>query len=150
MIIEQRLIAPTSRANAWDVLMDVPRVGRCFPGVERVTSVGDGSFEGNMKVRVGPVSLNFSGTIQVVKKDTVKWSASFRVDGADRRIGGAVKGTVDMELVELSPEETEVMITSDVSLMGKLGELGQPLIKKKTNSVIQEFARNLVQEVSRP
>ena len=145
MKMEQRLVLPTSRGKLWDLLLDVARVGQCFPGVEKVTAQDDKSYEGLMRVRVGPVTLNIAGTIVVLEQDKDRWHASLRVKGSDRRVGGAVQGTMDMDLVELSPEETELLITSDVSFLGKLGELGQPVIRRKADSVIQEFTRNLRQ-----
>ena len=148
MKIERRLVVPTGRSKLWDLLMDVARVGRCFPGVEQVTPQDNQSYQGTMRVRVGPVSLNMAGTITVLEQDRDRWHASLRLEGADRRIGGAVRGTMDMDLMELSPEETELAITSDVSFMGKLGELGQPVIRRKADSVIQEFAQNLRQEAA--
>ena len=116
--------------------------------VEQVTPQDNQSYQGTMRVRVGPVSLNMAGTITVLEQDRDRWHASLRLEGADRRIGGAVRGTMDMDLMELSPEETELAITSDVSFMGKLGELGQPVIRRKADSVIQEFAQNLRQEAA--
>ena len=43
-------------------------------------------------------------------------------------------------------EETELSLSSDLTFMGKLGEMGQPLIRKKAESTMEEFARNLVAE----
>ena len=148
MKLEQRLVVPTSRGNLWDLLMDMARVGRCFPGVEQVTAVDDQTYQGAMRVRVGPVGFNMSGTILVLERDKDRWHASLRLDGVDRRIGGAVHANMEMDLNELTPEETELIIASDVSFLGKLGELGQPVIRSKADSVIQEFARNLSREAA--
>ena len=148
MRIEQRLLVPSTRGDLWNLLLDLDRVGRCFPGVERVTPLDEDSYRGEMRVRVGPVSLNISGTIVVLERDKTRWHASLRLEGADRRVGGAVRGTMDMDLIEVSPEETELLIRSDVSFLGKLGELGQPVIRKKADSVIREFAQNLKLEAA--
>lgn len=148
MKIEQRLVVPASRAKLWDLLLDVARVGRCFPGVEQVTALDDQRYQGTMRVRVGPVGLTMAGTIVVLERDRDRWHASLRLEGSDRRIGGGVHGTMDMDMVELSPQETELAITGDVSFLGKLGELGQPVVRRKADSVIQEFAQNLRKEAS--
>ena len=99
-----------------------------------------------MKVRVGPVSLRIAGTIQVVERDQEAWRASMRLEGGDRRVGGGVRGTLNLSLNEVSPNETEVAISSDVTFMGKLGELGQTVIRRKADSVIEDFASNLARE----
>ena len=148
MKLEQRLVIPTSQDKLWDLLIDVARVGRCFPGVDQVTAIDDESYRGQMRVRIGPVSLTLAGTIVVLERDKERWRASLRLDGADRRIGGGVHGTMYMDLRELSQNETELVITSDVSFLGKLGELGHTVIRRKADSVIQEFVRNLTREAA--
>ena len=148
MKLERSLVVPTSREKLWDLLMDVARVGRCFPGVEQVTAQDDQRYEGMMRVRVGPVSLNMAGTIIVLEQDRERWHASMRLEGTDRRIGGSVRGSMQLDLTERSPVETELQISSDVSFLGKLGELGQPIIRRKADSVIKEFASNLSREAA--
>ena len=151
MKLEQRLRVSGNRAQVWDLLMDMARVGRCFPGAEQVTMVDQDNYQGAVRFRVGPASLNLSGKIQVLERDRDRWHAAMRLDGADRRVGGAVHANMAMDLVELAPQETEVVVTSDISFLGKLGELGelgQPVIRKKADSVIQEFARNLGRELA--
>ena len=148
MKMERRLAVPASRGKLWDLLMDTVRVGRCFPGVQEVTAEDDKTYKALMRVRVGPVSLNIAGTMIVLEQDKDRWHASLRVEGSDRRVGGAIHGTIDMDLSETSQDETELLITSDVSFLGKLGELGQPVIRRKADSVMEEFARNLRQEAT--
>jgi carbon monoxide dehydrogenase subunit G len=144
--IEKTLVVPAQRKAVWDLLMDLSRVGRSFPGVEELEPLDDGSYRGTMKVRVGPVSLRIAGTIQVVERDQEAWRASMRLEGGDRRVGGGVRGTLNLSLNEVSPNETEVAISSDVTFMGKLGELGQTVIRRKADSVIEDFASNLARE----
>ena len=146
MKIEKALVVPAQRKAVWDLLMDLSRVGRSFPGVEELEPLDDGSYRGTMKVRVGPVSLRIAGTIQVVERDQEAWRASMRLEGGDRRVGGGVRGTLNLSLNEVSPNETEVAISSDVTFMGKLGELGQTVIRRKADSVIEDFASNLARE----
>ena len=146
MKIEKTLVVHAQRKAVWDLLMDLSRVGRSFPGVDELEPLDDGSYRGTMKVRVGPVSLRIAGTIQILKQDQEAWRASMRLEGGDRRVGGGVRGTLGLSLNEVSANETEVAISSDVTFMGKLGELGQTVIRRKADSVIRDFASNLARE----
>ena len=146
MKFESTITVPAQREAVWDVLMDLSRVGRSFPGVEDLEALDDGSYRGTMKVRVGPVSLRIAGTIQILERDRDQWSASMRVEGGDRRVGGGVRGTLDLSLNEVSANQTEVAMSSEVTFIGKLGELGQTVIRRKADSVIQDFASNLARE----
>ena len=150
MKFETTLVVPAQREAVWDLLLDLSRVGRCFPGVEELEPLEDDSYSGTMRVRVGPVSIRIAGTIKILERDRDGWRARMRLEGADRRVGGGVRGAMDVSLKEIAPQETEVAISSDVAFLGKLGELGQMVIRRKADSVIQEFAANLAREAGSP
>ena len=137
------------RPQLWDLLLDVERVAKCFPGAQEVVPNEDGSYSGSLKVRVGPVSLGMSGNLVILEADREAWQALLQVEGSDRRVGGSVRGRLTMRLNDLSSEETELALSSDLTFMGKLGEMGQPLIRKKAEATMEEFARNLVAEAGR-
>jgi hypothetical protein len=40
-----------------------------------------------------------------------------------------------------------MVIVSYTVFMGKIGELGQPIIRRKANSTLEDFARNLAKQV---
>lgn len=42
-----------------------------------------------LEARVGPMGLNFSGTISVLQQDRTQGEARFRVEGSDRRVSEA-------------------------------------------------------------
>lgn len=146
MKMEKTIVVPAQREVVWDLLMDLSRVGGAFPGVEGLEALDDDSYRGAMRVRVGPVSLRIAGTIQILTRDRDGGRASLRLEGGDRRVGGGVRGTLDLVLNEISANETEVAVSSDVTFVGKLGELGQTVIRRKADAVVQEFASNLARE----
>ena len=143
MKLEQQLIVAAEREVLWDLLMDIERVSKCFPGVEEVRPDGKGSYSGTIRFKVGPVSLRISGTMSVQEADRQSWHALLRLEGSDRRVGAAVKSDVSLQLTELSGTETELTLNSELTFMGKLGQLGQPIIRRKANTTMQEFGRNL-------
>ena len=38
---------------------------------------------------------------------------------------------------------TRVQIETDLAVLGKIGEFGQPVIKKKADAILEEFVRNV-------
>ena len=133
--------------KAWALLLDIPQVAPCIPGVQDVESDGDNQFKAVMQVRVGPVRLNFSGTINILEQDREKGEAHFRVEAADRKVGGSIRADMTMQLNELSADESELVIVTDTVFMGKIGELGQPIIRRKAKSTLEDFAKNLAKQV---
>jgi len=148
--LENRCLVPADRDITWALVMDIPRVAICVPGIEDVRVEADDRFQAVMKVRIGPISLNLAGTIQVLERDEEKGEASFLVEASDRRVGGAVRTDITIQLVSQADHQTELVIVSDTNFMGRLGELGQPIIRRKANTTMQDFARNLAQQVGRP
>ena len=128
--------------------MDIPHAAFCVPGMEELVSDGDGLYQVRLQARVGPIGLTFSGTIQLVGQDPSQYEARFRVEGADRRVGGSFKSDMTLRLSPQSAGQTELAITADTTFMGKLGEFGQPVIRRKAGSTIEQFANNLAQQLN--
>ncbi|NQW22050.1 MAG: hypothetical protein HQ475_01245 [SAR202 cluster bacterium] len=143
MKLESRAIVPASREATWALVMDIPRAASCIPGVKEVTPDGEGGYQATLQARIGPMGMNLSGKITIVSQDADAGVASFLVEANDRRVGGGVKTDMTMRLTVKSPTETELEIISDTTFMGRLGELGQPIIRRKARNTLEEFSRNL-------
>ena len=81
---------PVAREPLWDFLMDVPKVAQSLPGVESVSKIDDTTYQGALKVRVGPISLNLQGKIIVEEQNKQNWRAALRAEAKDRMAAGAV------------------------------------------------------------
>ena len=143
MNLEQRYTVPASRARLWDFLMDVPAVTRCVPGVESMTPRSDDEFEGHLRLKVGPISLRFEGVVTVVGRDQANWQAALKAEAKDRKVGGGVHATSRLTLQEKASQETEILIQTELRFLGKIGEFGQPVIRRKADEVTAQFVRNL-------
>lgn len=142
MKFEHTVTLPRPKAEVDEALADIPTVARLIPGVEDVREKADGSYEGTLKVRVGPMSLTLAGDVDV-EQDIQAGRWIMRAKAQDRRIGGGISATIEAHVSSVEPAATQMAIASDVQLMGRLGELGQPLIKRKASDMIEAFADNL-------
>ena len=142
MTFTQECVIPVDRERLWDFLMDVPKVGRCVPGVESIEAVNGSAYRGGLRVHVGPIRLLLEGAITVEEADRSVWRARMRAEANDRRLGGGIRARLSLTL---SPADvgTRVTIDTDLAVLGKIGEFGQPIIKKKADVLLEEFARNL-------
>lgn len=148
MKFNQRAVIPVAREPLWDFLMDVPKVAQSLPGVESVSQIDDTTYQGTLKVRVGPISLNLQGKILVEERNRDNWRATLRAEASDRVAAGAVKGKTSMELKEISAKETELVVETEVSILGKIGEFGQPIIRRKADQMLQEFVNNIKKQLA--
>jgi carbon monoxide dehydrogenase subunit G len=138
----QECVIPVERERLWDLLMDVPKVGRCVPGVEGIETVDDRAYKGRLGVRIGPIRLSLDGTMAIEEQDRSAWRARMRADANDRRLGGGVRARMTLTLTP-ADVGTRLHIETDLTVLGKIGEFGQPIIKKKADMLLEDFARNL-------
>jgi carbon monoxide dehydrogenase subunit G len=138
----QECVIPVDRQRLWDFLMDVPKVGHCVPGVHAVEAVDAHAYRGGLKVQVGPIRLSLEGTITVEEQDRNVWRARMRAEAHDRRLGGGIRARLSLTLAT-AEVGTRVQIETDLAVLGKIGEFGQPLIKRKADALLDEFAGNL-------
>jgi len=147
MKFNQRAVIAVAREPLWDFLMDVPKVAQSLPGVEKIEQLDPDTYQGTLKVRVGPISINLQGKIIVEQRDRENWRATLRADASDRLAAGAVRAKTTMELKDLSATETELLVDTDVSIMGKIGEFGQPIIRRKADAMLKEFVENIKKQL---
>ena len=143
MKIEIVSVVPASRDATWALVMDIPRAASCIPGIKDITPDGEGRYQATLQARVGPMGMTLSGVITVLSQDADTGEAVFLVEANDRRVGGGVKTNMTMRVTAKSPDETQLEIVADTTFMGRLGELGQPIIRRKARNTLEEFSKNL-------
>lgn len=142
MKFEQTVDLDAEPKKVWDFILDVPAVAKCIPGVDSIEPLGDDRYKVMMKVRVGPIGLTLQSELAIVQKDEASKTAALRVDAADKRVGGAVKATMTTRL-EPHGTGTTMQVTTDAQVLGRIGDFGQPVIRKKADQMLQEVASNL-------
>ena len=70
------------------------------------------------------------------------------MEANDRRVGGGVKTNMTMKVTAKSDDESELEIVADTTFMGRLGELGQPIIRRKARNTLEDFTKNLSKMMS--
>ncbi|HZP95414.1 MAG TPA: SRPBCC family protein [Candidatus Limnocylindria bacterium] len=138
---------PVAPERVWAVVMDIPVAARCVPGVAAVTSTGPERYKGSLLVQIGPVRLILDGDIAITSRDDAARHASLRADAKDTRLGGTVRATVDI-LLRDAPGGCELRIESDVQIGGRIGEFGQPVIQRKADQLLGQFAQCLARSAT--
>lgn len=146
MRFEHEIVIEAPFEKVRDFLDDVPAVARCLPGLEQIQAAGDGVYEGSVRVKIGPLGLNLSGRATVEREAGLDgWR--LQGEGRDGRAGAGARASLEARLEELAPARTRVTLVADIQFSGRLAELGQPLIRRKADSLVEEFAENLRQAV---
>lgn len=142
MTFEQTLDLPADPARVWAFIMDVPRVARCIPGVDGVEATAPDRYRATLKIRVGPIGLVLGSEIAITARDEAARTASLSLEAVDKRVGGAVKATMTMRLIE-SGGATSMHVVTDAQVMGRIGDFGQAVIRKKADQMLQEIGSNM-------
>jgi carbon monoxide dehydrogenase subunit G len=135
------------RPKVWKLITDIPSAARCVPGVAAVTPAGADKYKGSLLVQLGPVRLVLDGDVALTATDEKAGKASVRADAKDTRLGGSVRASMDLTLVDMG-EDTELRITSDVQVAGRIGEFGQPVIQRKADQLMTQFAECLARTLA--
>jgi carbon monoxide dehydrogenase subunit G len=129
--------------------MEMENIAHCLPGVEEVQQIDAETYDGTLRIRMGPIALALQGTIYVEAKDRAQWHGAMRAEAKDRKLGGGVRARLGMDLLEKGVAETEMRVTLEAHVLGKIGEFGQPVMRKRADAMLQEFARQVSERLSR-
>ena len=140
MRFEHKVVVDAPRQTVQDFLNDFNKSAYCVPGLHDLKDIGGDAYEGKIRVRIGPIGLDVGGKAQIERQDS-GWHV--KGEGNDRRVGASMTANVEAKIEELSAQQTQVEVIADVQFAGRLAELGQPLIKRKADSFVGEFAQNL-------
>jgi carbon monoxide dehydrogenase subunit G len=143
---EHKVTVDAPRAKVREFLDDFSKAAYCVPGLQDLKELGNDEFEGTIRVRIGPLGLNVGGHAKVERAADGNWRV--KGDGRDRRVGTSMTADVEAKLNEVGESQTEVELIADVNFAGRLAELGQPLIKRKADSFVGDFAKNLRQAIN--
>lgn len=131
------------REPLWEILMDVHKVAECIEGVSTLEVVEPDHYSGSLTVKMGPVKFTFEGVVNVLSRDRENWIGVLEATAKDPKAGGGFKANLTMALVEQSAISTQLDINLETTFLGRIGELGRPLIKKKIATMMTDFVNTL-------
>jgi carbon monoxide dehydrogenase subunit G len=144
MEINNSFDVPLPPADAWKVLMNIPRIAPCMPGAELTGVVDKDTYSGKVSVKLGPVALTFAGQVKFTDVDNANHKARVKAQGKDSKGRGGANANVDFYL-ELSPMGSRVLVKTDLALSGAVAQYGRAsgMIQDVAQALIGQFADNL-------
>ena len=142
MTFTQSCTIAASREAVWDFLMDMQNIAQCLPGVEDVRQVDAETYDGTLRIKMGPIALALQGTIYVEAKDREQWHGAMRAEAKDRRLGGGIRACMGMDLLQRARLKRDARHL-ETHVLGKIGEFGQPVMRKRADAMLQDFARQV-------
>ncbi len=143
--LDNSFTVPVPPEQAWDVLLDVERIAPCMPGASVQSISDDGNeIEGQVKVKLGPLSLAYSGTAKFTEKDPANRTIAIEATGKETRGAGTASANVQASLKPADAAgSTLVSIHTSLNVTGRPAQFGRSLLPEVSGKLIAQFAANL-------
>ena len=142
MELENSFVVPADIDTAWKTLLDVEAIAPCMPGATLTSFDGD-NFTADVKVKLGPVTMNFAGAGSFVSKDEATHTAIIDASGKETKGAGTAGAKITAVLVEETPTTTRAQIVTDLTVTGKAAQFGRGVMADVSKKLIGQFADNL-------
>ena len=142
MQLENSFTVPSDTETAWQTLLNVEAIAPCMPGATLESVDGD-DFSGNVKVKLGPVSMVYGGTASFLSKDESRHTAVIKGTGKEKRGTGTAQANVSLVLTAEDESRTRVDVTTDLMITGKAAQFGRGVMQDVASRLVDQFASNL-------
>ena len=141
--IRQSFTVSRPPAEVWAFFGDVKRVVPCMPGACLTGPPAGNQVEGQMTIKLGPITANFAGQARIERDDRAQRGV---ILGAGREQSGGSRAAGEAEyILEGSPDGgTRVALSIRALLVGPLAQFGRgAIVEDLVARLTQTFARNL-------
>jgi carbon monoxide dehydrogenase subunit G len=139
--LDHSFTLPVPVDEAWRVLLDVSVVAPCLPGAT-LTGFDGERFTGTVRIKLGPVTLDYRGTGRFVDRDPTAHRAVIEASGRDIRTAGTAAATVTAALTP-DGDATRVEIATDLTVTGRPAQFGRSMLADVGGRLVDQFADRL-------
>lgn len=120
-------------------LRDAGLMAQCIPGCESIEAETPQRFRARVAVGVGQINTTFNLTVEITEEVAPTLVAS-RTRGDEGSRASMLSADNEVRLFTIDSGGTRVQYTSSVSVTGRLGKFALGVMKKKVETLGQEFA----------
>ncbi|MBV9425056.1 MAG: hypothetical protein JOZ98_19250 [Solirubrobacterales bacterium] len=124
--------------ETWQAILDLERLIPCVEGGRVIEKTGPESVKAEIKVKMGAMSLNYAGTVEVAEQDPAAHRALLKV--SSRETGGQGFANAD---VEFSLADGGGTIHTAAQISGKAASMGEGVMVTVLDALIKDFAEKL-------
>lgn len=132
--------------EAWNIMLDLERIAPCLPGAA-IQGSEDDEYQGTMKVKIGPITANYKGTVKIEEADAENHRAVMEATGRDARGQGTASAKITSTLEEQG-DSTRVQVETDMKLTGRAAQFGRGIAQDVATKMLGQFAECLEREIA--
>jgi hypothetical protein len=125
--------------RVWEYLTDPRQVVNCLPGAELTSVQDEQTFLGRVKVKVGPISTAYAGKVILTDRDDANRVVKMTGEGRESGGAGSAKMTMTSSVVGLASGTTEVRVTADIDIVGRIAQFGRGMIESVNKQMFKQF-----------
>ena len=138
-VFEEQFEVGTPPDAVWAFMLDPRRVAPCIPGCDGLEIVDERTYRLRLTVRVGFLSTSQDLRVEIVEAEPPRRLVSAG-RGEDGRLGSRVEIRTTLLLTPIGDGATSVAYASDVTVLGRLGSIGDAVMKVKAGQLAGQFA----------
>ena len=131
-------------SEVFNYLLDAEKLATCIPGLQKVEKISDLEFDVMVKVGVAFIKDDFTIKFKVVESEPAK-HAKFKGNGSGK--SGTMELEATMDLSEASGKTT-MKWSANVNVGGKIGSLGQRIMKGQAEKIIKQMFDSIEKNLS--
>lgn len=132
---------PAQREVVYERLNDARFFASCVEGVGDLVEVDRARYTATLETRIAYIKFRFAVSVEFVEKVAPERIVA-KAEGTPLGIVGRLTSIASATLAEAG-ETTTVSYEIDVALAGKLGSIGQPVLRSKAKEMERAFVKNI-------
>lgn len=139
MQLENSFTVNAAPEKVFAYLLDVNRVVGCVPGAALSEVVDPTTFKGNVKIKVGPITVAYNGTARIMDRDDAGRTATLEAEGRQTTGPGSARAKAHMKVVAEGASSLVTIIT-DYSVAGTVAQFGRGIMEDVSRRLVNEMA----------
>jgi carbon monoxide dehydrogenase subunit G len=142
------LLVKAPREQVFNALCDARFFASCIDGVRNLTELAPDRYAAVFETRVAYMKFSFKVTVELTRVDPPH-EIETMVEGTPFGMVGRLTASSLTRLTEVG-DMTQIVYEVESNLTGKLGSIGQPVLRAKAKEMDREFAARLAAAFETP
>jgi len=142
MKVEGEISVQAPREVVFARLSDAPFFTSCVDGVKELTAIDETHYSALFATRIAYLRFTFKVNVEMTRIEPPT-RIEAKIEGTPLGVVGRMTATAATELVE-DGDQTTIRYIIEATITGKLGSMGEPVLRAKAKEMEKQFSKNLI------